>query len=1092
MRQRGNRVKVEVTSASEGGYAIPALLPGSYTLTVSATGFRTYVRRGIEITANQRMGLDITLEVGNIADSVTVTAESPALQTATASTGQVINSLEIANMPVNGRTPLVLAQMAFGVVPSGQPAFVRPFDNGGPSSFSMAGAPVGQNELLLDGAPDTGSGGNVAYNPPVDAVTELKVESFQADAAYGHTGGGTVNVILKSGSNGLHGTAYEFNQVSRLAATSFFVNRSGQKKSVTRYNQWGFTNGGPVYIPKVIDGRNKVFFYFAYEGVRDGLPRVETDTVPTAAEIAGDFSQLLKIGSQYQLYDPYSSVAQGSRIARQPLANNIIPPSRINAIAKKLLQLYPAPNNPAPADGQNNYVPNRVERNYFHNVLARVDWNTNRQRIYGNFRTNARTSLDNKVVENTTAAHRINWGGMIDDVVTVTPATLVDLRLNFTRWNENRFADTAGYDIVGLGFPAPLAATSPHLKMPTFSPSGYTTIAADNDYVHIWDTYQIFLTLTRTAGPHSLKFGSDMRLSRQIAYDYGNSAGSYSFSTSWNKGPLDTSANAPLGQGLAAFLYGLPTGGGFDLNASRVNQAGYYALFAQDDIRVRADLTLNLGLRYERDLPTRERFAHAVNGFDFNSPSPISAAAVAAYAKSPIPEITVSQFRVPGGLTFASPSNPDIYRTGAHYFSPRLGFAWKPAALGSKLVLRGGFGVYMFAIGTTGVYQNGYSQTTSLVPTLDGYLTPYATLVNPFPDGIQQPAGSSLGLATYLGQSVTFFNPNPLNAYTLRWTFNVQRELPGKITAELGYEGDHAVHLPGSKSLDFTPGQYYSTLPTRDQTAINFLSANVTNPFAGLIPGTTLNGSTISRSQLLTPYPEFTGVTEANLNEAGSYFHELGLRVERRFSGGLQVLGNFQFSKLISRTSRLNAFDSFLEKRVGSEDRPKRLVISATYELPFGRGKRFASGANMLANAMIGGWMINENYARQSGSPLSWGNVIYYGGDLHLDPRALAGAFDTTRFNTVSAQQLSSNVRTFPSAFGNLRGDGVNNLDLSLIKEFSIREKATLQYRFEAFNALNHPVFGGPNTSPTSSAFATISSQANSPRAIQMALRMVW
>jgi hypothetical protein len=1090
-----NGSKYETVSATDGAYTIPLLQPGQYTLTAEATGFKAYLRKGVTLSTNQRVQLDIALELGQVSETVTVNADAPALEAATASVGQVINSRQLEDMPANGRTPLVLAQLASGVIPNTSPRFVRPFDNGGSSTFSMGGAPASTNELLIDGAPNVGSGGAVAYNPPMDAVTELKVESFSADAAYGHSGGGTVNVLLKSGTNTFHGAVYEFNQTSKLDATSWFLNRSGQKKAVTRYNQWGANGGGPVYLPKVYDGRNRLFVFFAYEGVRDGLPRPTVYTVPTLAERSGDLSELLKVGSQYQIYDPRSGVKQGSRVQRTPFTNNIIPADRISPIAKSLMQYFPTPNNPTRADGVQNFQSSEVEFNKFHNELLRVDLNaSSRNKVSFNYRHNLRwVSLDSfNNIANVNVTHRINYGGTIEDVLTISPTMVLDTRAGYTRYATDTIPGSDGFDITKLGFPAALAAAAPSPKLPAINFGTVSGLAGAGASTSANETYQIFSTLTKIAGNHSVKVGVDLRRYRNSSSAYGNSTGSYTFGTQWANGPLDNSASAPVGQDIAAFLLGLPTSGTFDINASSIYQAGYYALFVQDDFRVRPDLTLNLGLRYERDLTTTERYNRTENGFDFTTPNPISAAATAAYAKSPIPELPVSQFRTPGGLLYANPSNRGIYDTPAKNFSPRIGFAWKPGSLGSKTVFRGGFGMYYFPIGPSGLNQAGFSQSTSLVATNDGYLTPNVTLSNPFPNGIVQPVGSALGLSTFLGKSITFNNPHPLNPYSVRWTFNVQRELPAKFTAEIGYEGNHAVHLADNRTLTYTPAQFLSTSPFRDQPVIDRLSSNVANPFAGLLPDTTINGSTIPLSSLLTAYPQFTGVTENGLNEGSSYFHMASIRLEKRFSGGLTMLANYQFSKMLTRISRLNNSDDQLAKRVAAEDRPQRIVISANYDLPFGKGKRIAAQAPRLANAIIGGWGINGIFQKQSGPVLSWGNLIYYGGDIQLNPRHVDGAFDVTRFNRVSNQQLASNIRTFPLTFGNLRADGPNNVDLSAIKNFSIREKLRLQYRFEMFNAFNHPVFSGPSLSATTSAFGTISSVDNLARVIQMGLRLTW
>jgi hypothetical protein len=366
--------RYEAISDNEGNFLIPFLPPATYRVTAEVAGFKRYVRDGVEAAANERLRVDIQLEVGAASDTITVQAESPILQTATASTGQAIVATQIENMPVSGRTPLALAQLAFGVVPNTDPRFTRPFDNAGPSGFSMGGAPAQVNELLIDGAADNTGNLRVAYNPPMDAVAEVKAESFQADAGYGHSGGGTVNVITRSGSNKFHGTLYEFNQNSAFNATPFFINKAGAKKPVSRFNQWGGSFSGPVEIPKVVHGRDRVFFMFAYEGVKDALPAPTTNTMPTSAERTGDFSALLPLGSIYTIYDPQSGVAQNGRVARQPFPGNMIPAVRISPIAQNYLKYYSLPNQAGSANGQANYLSTSDgERNDFYNVIGRMD-----------------------------------------------------------------------------------------------------------------------------------------------------------------------------------------------------------------------------------------------------------------------------------------------------------------------------------------------------------------------------------------------------------------------------------------------------------------------------------------------------------------------------------------------------------------------------------------------------------------------------------------------------------------------------------------------------------------------------------------------
>jgi hypothetical protein len=1099
--QKETGAKSETVSGSDGQYVLPFLTPGMYEVSAELAGFKRYVRQGLQVATDQRMTLDINLEVGQAAESVTVTADASMLEASTASVGQVITSRQIENMPMAGRTPLVLAQLSYGVIPTSDPKFYRPFDNAGPSDFSIGGTPGRSNDLLLDGAPNTTGNNRVAYNPPVDAVAEMKVETFPTDAAYGHSGGGTVNVVMRGGTNSFHGSLYEYNQVSRLAATPFFTNLAGLKKQVTRFNQYGGTIGGPVLIPKLFNGRDKVLFFFGYEGIKDSIPNPSTHTVPTAAERGGDFSQLLRLGANYRIYDPLTGVAEGGRIRREPFPNNIIPVSRLNPIALKYLQFYPAANQAGQPDGGDNFLSNTDgEINKFVGYLGRMDLNFSaRHKIFMNARHNDRLGSKGNFVGKSPldmtailGLNRTNWGALVDDVYTFSPTLVLNTRVNWTRFEEPRPNFSTGFDMTTLGFPAALLAASPKATLPAIIPDRFNPIGDAGGVELPYDSFQIFSSLTKVAGKQTLKAGMDLRWMRESGIDFGYASGSYAFSTNWTRGPLDNSPGAPLGQDFAAFLLGMPTGGGFDMNSFRTNQAGYYAFFLQDDFRVKPNLILNMGLRYERDLPTTERFNRSVNGFDTLTLNPVSVAASAAYAANPIPEIPVGQFRAPGGLLFANSSNRRIYDTHANYFDPRFGFAWTPGVLGNKTVIRGGAGVFIFPLGTMGVNQIGFSQNTALVATQDGYLTPSATLSNPFPNGIQKPTGSSLALATFLGKGVAFYNPHPLNPYSIRWNVDVQRQLTNNLVVEAGYTGNHAVHLAVNRELNFIPRQYLSTLPVRDQAVIDRLSTNVTNPFSGLIPGTNLNGRTTTRGQLLLPFPEFTSVSMQGNNDGSSYFHEFSARLEQRFSSGLSLLANYQFSKLIEKRSRLNQSDPYLEKRVASEDRPQRLVVSGSYDLPFGKGKPIANSGGALLDRMVSGWVINGIYTVQPGPPIDWGNLIYYGGDLELDTRNIDRSFNTSRFNTSSLQQLASNIRTFPTRFGSLRGDGVNNLDASVIKNIPVRESVRLQFRFEAFNALNRAEFDLPNRNAVSSSFGRTQAQSNLPRRIQMALRLVW
>lgn len=1094
--------KFETVTNDEGLYTVPFLPPATYKLTAELAGFKKLERGNIVLSANERVAVDLRLEVGNAAETLVVTEEIPLLQTATASVGQVVTSAQVEKMPLAGRTPLALAQIAFGVIPTNDPRFTRPFDNGGPAGFSMGGAPNQTNELLIDGAPDATGNNRVAYNPPMDAVAEVKAESFNVDAAYGHTGGGIVNIILKGGGNNFHGTLYEFNQNSAFNATPFFTNRAGARKPVSRYNQYGGSVSGPVMIPKVLDGRNKLFFFFGYEGVKDALPAPTISTVPTAAQRTGNFSSLLSVGAAYQIYDPATGAREGNRVRRDPFPGNIIPANRLSPIARNYLNFYPQPNQAGRPDGQDNLLSaTSGERNDFFNYIGRMDVNlSDRHKLFVGVRHNQRVgqgsnNLNQSLIDPITAGNgltRRNWGVMADDVYTFSPSLLLNSRVNWTRFSEPLRNFTTGFDSTSLGFPAYLSANASARVVPRIRFSRFTGFGDTGGTIFPFDSFQVFESLTKILSKHSLKFGVDLRQQRESQLNFGFSNGDFLFGTNWTQGPLDNAAPSPLGQDLASFLLGLPTDGAYDNNTARQNKRSYYSFFVHDDFRFRPNLTFNLGIRAERETPTTERYNRSVNGFDDGATLNLTNAARAAYAANPIPELAPQNFRPQGGLTFASPSNRNIYATPGLNISPRAGFAWTPTALGNKMVVRGGAGIYYFVLGINGANQPGFSQQTPVVASLDGFLTPSATLANPFPTGFIAPSGSSLGANTFVGRGVTFFNPPAKNPYSVRWNLSASRQLDKNTVFEIGYMGNKAVRLPVDYQFNGMPVQFLSTSPNRDQAVINQLTANVANPYAGLVPGTGLNGGFVGRNQLLRRYSQFTSVTGQQLNDGSSWFHALQARVERRFSSGLQVTGNFQASRLMEKRSRLNDLDPFLEKRIAAEDRPWRVVINGSYDMPFGRGQRFGGSVNRWTNLAIGEWTINAIYTAQPGAPLTWGNVIYLGGPLNIDPHNVDRTFDTSVFNRVAAQQLDWNRRTFPTRFSDLRQDGVNQLDFSIIKGFKFVERVNLTYRCEFFNSTNRPIFSGPQLAPTNTNFGLITNQANQPRRIQMALRLVF
>ncbi len=1092
--------KSQTLSAEDGSYTVPFLVPGRYSVSVEVSGFKKYVHSGIEVAANSRVAEDIRLEVGSPTESVTVTAEAPLLNTMTASSGQAITTTEIENLPLNGRAPLLLARWAYGVVVKQKHLLdqVKPYDTASGVDFALGGANSGSNEYMLNGVPNMSNAGRQsAFSPAIDAVSEVKVELFQADASYGNTVGGTVNIVTKSGTNQYHGSLYEFNQTSALAANPFFLNAAGQQQPVTRQNQYGGTIGGPLQVPRVVNGRDRLFYFFSYEGFKDSSPGVLTTAVPTSAERQGDFSALLAAGSAYQLHDPATGVLSGTRIVRQPFPNNAIPVSRFNSVAKNYLNYFPPPNQPGKITGENNFVVPNPSLNDYASYIGRLDANISaKNKLFFSMHTSTYRNTKSDIFENLSTGQYSNldhWGGLADDVHVFLPTLVLNTRLGFTRTYSSSSIKSVGFNPAELGFPAYMAANATVVAMPRIAYNdAYAGLSTAPGARTPYDVIQLFATLTKVRGAHTLKGGAEVRRQMASKLDPGYSAGTFSFGNSWMTAGTGATA-PPFGASMASFLLGLPTGGQFDINTPTTYTNFYEAYFLQEDWRARPNLMVNLGLRLEHETALTERYNRQVVGFDTSAINMATAAAKAAYAAKPIAQLPVSDFQPTGGMIFASPSNRSSYTTAAVLWSPRAGVSWAPGVFHDKTVFRGGFGIFN---NPSGVYNtgasSGFSQTNNFVPTNDSYLTPAGTLSNPFPNGLQGPVGSALGVNTFLGSSASYYWPKLTQPYSIRWSLDVQQQFGKDVMLQVGYVGNRQVHLTFGNDIGATPLlPFLSRSPTRDTAVTNALSAVVPNPFAGLLPGTSLNGSTVSVATLLRAYPEFTSVTQKNIPASFSNFHMLVVRLQKRLSQGMVMNVNYQHSKQLARVSQLNPGEPFQNYSVTASDYSDHFVLSGSYDLPFGKGRRFLSDANRRLNLLVGGWVLNSAYVWESGPAISWGNVVYYGGPLHLQPRNLAQAFDLTQFDRVPANQPNSyNYRTFPQYFGNLRSDAANNVDLSVLKNFPVTERLSLQYRFEAFNAFNRPQFSSPNVSPTSAAFGTITAAANTPRAIQMGLRL--
>ncbi len=1107
-------VTITVVTNAQGNYVAPYLIPGTYRVEAEAAGFKRIVQDGLELRVNDRLEVNLTLEVGAITEQVTVVAETPLLDTTSASMGSVVDARRVAELPVPHGNPYHLIQLAPGVAFARSITLDRPFEPTHIVGYVMDGARANRSEVTLDGSVNTASGNTGTRNeliaswvPPADLVSEFKVQTAPFDATVGQTEGGVVNVSLKSGTNALHGTAYYVKMAPELTANLFFSNRNNIPRGNFTYNRWGTSASGPVYLPRLLDGRNRTFFTYGYEGIHEERPRGTTLTVPTAKQREGDFSDLLKLGSQYQIYDPFTRrPAPGGRFQVDPLPGNIIPPNRISPIAKNILSYYALPTVPGTADGRNNLpLPNEPEPITYYTHAWRVDHNLSAShRIFVRANVYKRDSHYNDWFKSAATGQWFQFlarAAGFDDVYSFSPTLVMNVRYGYNRFIRTYDGNPKGrgFDLTTLGFPASYNnAIDPSIRrFPVISIDGYA--GTYNGW--LWrptETHQFAAAVDKVHGSHTFKVGMEFRAYRENQYNPDHvSTGQFTFGTAWTRGPFDNSPAAPIGQGLASMLFGLPTSGYVDRRASYAEQSTVWAAYLQNDWKITRRLTMTLGLRYEVEGPLTERFNRSVRGFDYEAVLPIEPQVKANYARNPTREVPPEQFRVRGGLTFAAVGGlpRTLWERDANNFMPRVGLAYK---LTERTVLRSGYGIFFGFLGVrrTDVIQTGFSQTTQLIPSLDGGLTFRATLANPFPDGIQEPLGAALGPMTYVGQAISFFNTKPLAPYMQRWQFNIQREFPHRVVLDVAYVGNRGTHIETSRNLNALPVVYLSRTGERDQPLIDYLSANLPNPFYPLLPGTARAGSLISRASLLTAYPHFTTVSTTT-NEGYSWYHALQVKADKRFSRGYTVQVAYTWSKFMEATEFLNEGDPAPAKCVSDQDYPHRLSLSWIWELPFGRGRKVLANAHPVVSAIVSGWQVQGIYAAQAGQALGFGNVIFRGNlkDIPLPKKQRTPDrwFNIDAgFERDSRKQLGYAARVMSFRFNGIRGDGINNWDISAIKDTRIREGMKIQFRAEFLNAFNHVLFSNPNTSVTSTAFGMITSEKGYPRRIQLGIKLIY
>ncbi len=1099
-----------VTNAT-GLYQFVNIPPAKYRLEIEKMGFKRIAREPIVVEVQSTVKIDIVLEVGAATDTVQVTSETPQIQAETSSLGQVIDARKVNELPLNGRNPLSLVALVPGVVMQGQTSQTPTGTNiWAWGNYQIGGGMADQSSSFLDGAPmNIAYGHIVSFVPSQDSVQEFKVQTNNLSAEFGRFAGGVVNLSTKSGTNELHGGAWEFLRNKDLNANNFFNNASGVKTPSFTQNQFGGSIGGPVYIPHLYDGRNKTFFFFTDEDfqLRQGVAFVTT--VPTAAQRQGNFGST-------PIYDPLTTVADpnnpGSYI-RQPFPGNVIPANRFDNTATALLPLmFPAPNTPGSASGTNNWAGNSSAGGENDEVVARVDHTiSERQHLFGRYTYWGNTNLPINPLGNGICADRCsekysNNNVALDYVNIITPTTILSIRASFLRFVFDRTPLNLGFDISKIGWPDSLKSQIQYPLLPTPSITGYDPLLPNGTTFFALmggtsvitarsDMTRIAGDLTKIIGSHALKFGGEFEAMTLNSTLNNTSSGFFTFTQNFTaSNPL----NPVGGSGLASFLLGFPASGSASETYKPSGALHYPALFAQDDWKVTHKLTLNLGMRWEEEGPFTERY-NRLSYFDPNVVSPLTQQAGLNYPGSI--ELVASPTR-----SSRTNVNPD-YRQ----FSPRFGFAYQ---LAPKTVIRSGYGIFWLpnevAQGSFPSFNPINNFTTPFTASIDGGLTPSGHLSNPFPQGIGQPTGRNPSFQqAFFGQSFSDFLPTNPSGYAQQWNFNIQQQVGNGVLLDVAYVGSKGTHLAFSSGL-------INQLPDQDLALGNKLLTQVPNPFYGLVTLGSLAAPTIPYGQLLRPYPQYNSLSATAFDNGDSTYEALQLKVEKRFAAGASILVAYSFSKLISDTDSLN---SFLEsngqgtvqdwnnlrgdKSLASFDIPQRLVVSYILDLPFGKGRRFLPHIPSFANQVIGGWGLQGITTYQNGFPLhltaAQNTSNSYNSSLRPNVSggtSLSGSresrlgewFNTAAFSQPAPFTFGDESRNDP----NLQADGVSDWDLSVFKNFALsrNERFGMQFRAEVYNLTNRPQFSAPGQIFGTAQFGQVSGQANLPRLIQFALRL--
>ena len=1072
--------KYSAGTTADGFYNVRFLQPGNYSVEVAHQGFQKAVQPNVAVVAASNPTVNLKLALGSVAETVTVSSRVSLVEFENADRAGEIDLARTLYTPTVQRVVMSILPSAPGVVVSGGDRGMTPSGNAGASGFMINGGQDRTNEMILDGVPNRTSFEGFMYGviPTQESTAEVKVITNAYSAEYGNTTGGVINVTTKSGSNQYHGELYTFFRNTALNANHFERNRLGQPRTRLVYNTYGGIVTGRIF-------RDKLFGTFKYNQNKSNDVKSFNGYVPTQKERDGDFTSTFYLNSgvptQVLIYDPFTTQQDPvtKKYFRTPVAGNRIPSSRINPVAKAFWKYIPLPNaSSGLVVKATNFVSAgepKATKEYIE-FMPRIDWNiSERTKLMVRY---IRTDYQEFPVEYYGTAAEVNGGypfiranhnAVVDLTHTLSPTSVLNFRLGMERYLTGQLeAPRLEATPADLGFSSTFQSQATK-AFPVFRMGG-TNIGGSNMFMggglpagrYVPDQVNnMDLAWSKNLGKHNLKVGGQLRLERIYLSPGGNDAGSFSFGRGDTNGPDPDVQTIGAGDETASFLFGVG-GGTLDLNATTGRQMIYGTLYVQDDIKLTPKLTVNLGLRWDRTGGLTDRYNAMTGTFDPNATSPLASqvknAAGAQYCQACA--------ALKGGLTFPGvggmPRN--VYAPGNKDFGPRFAVAY---ALDNKTAIRAGWGMFYGPI----YYdpgQAGFSQSTPWVA-YDANRMPLNLLDNPFPTGIIQPVGAKNGLATNIGSSVSYVDPNTRTPRGRQFSFEIQREVFWNMRVSVGYVNNIVTRLPISQSLNSLTEQQFTQGAT-------FLNTKYANPFAGLVPGFSLNQSTIANSGLIVPYPQFTGVTAMNVPIGWSRYDALQIYVVKRITQGVSFSLAYTASKKMEKLGYQYPTDSFLEKRLSPLDFPQILVPNFAVELPFGKGHWLFPNAPGWADRIINGWQANGIIRIQSGKVVQMAaNAIPTG----ADPNAVPGGQRLDQWINPAAFVNNTDpyrIRRWPSVLPSLRNPPIHRFDLGVVKKTRIAERYMFEIEAQATNAMNTPEWYDSldGSTPTSSTFGNI------------------